>query len=118
MKAISFLIVLVACASQRPKEQDPYHFLQAPMIAKVPQMRDCYMNSPNYIKNPDTEIQTKIEFDLELDGSTTKHKVVESSLKDRKFEECLVSKLKDLKYPPQKESVTIIQRFNFFPRRP
>ncbi len=119
MKAISLLVLLamVACSSRRQPE-DPYHFLQAPLLAKVPEMRECYTNTSNYLKNQDAEIKTKIEFELQLDGSTTDHKIIDSSLKDEKFNKCMISKLQTLKYPPQKESIVITQTFNFYPRKP
>lgn len=117
MKAISllFLLLLVACASE-PK--DPYAFIGQGLQGKAPELRECYLNSPNYLRNPGAEIRTKVEFDLELDGTTTNHKVLESSLADKKFDQCLVDKLKSLKFVPQKESVIIEQAFNFYPRKP
>ncbi len=116
MKAISLLLLISACAS-RVKEE-PYDFIRGPLLAKAPEMRECYLQSSNYLNNPGAEIKTNIEFELQLDGSTTDHKVIQSSLKDEKFSKCLVSKLKTLKYPPQKESVIVEQAFNFYPRKP
>lgn len=81
MKAISLLLLIAACASNRPPE-DPYAFLQGPLKAKVPQMRECYVNSPHFLKNSDLEIKTKLEFEVEKDGSTMNHKVIESSIND------------------------------------
>lgn len=115
MKAISLLIILVACASKEPK--DPFAFIGEGLQKKASELRECYMNSPNYLQNPGAEIRSKIEFELQLDGSTTDHKVLSSSLNDKKFDNCLVSKLKTLRYAPQKESVIIEQAFNFYPRK-
>ena len=120
MKAIRllFLITLIfSCASKRPPE-DPYDFIGAPLLAKLPAMRECYINSPNYIRNPDSEIRTNIEFEIHKDGTTSDHKVTESSLKDEKFKQCLVNNLKDLKYAPQPEPLIVDQPFNFYPRKP
>ncbi len=117
MKAISLFILVAACASHHPKE-DPHDFIRTPLLAKVSGMRDCYMNSSHYLKNEGAEIRTKIEFEIQKDGSTTDHKILESSLNDEKFKQCLVSNLKSLKYPPQTEVLVIEQPFNFFPRKP
>lgn len=116
MKAISLLFLLFSCATKPP--EDPYDFIKGPLMAKVPELRDCYMNSRNYLKNPGAEIRTKVEFDLNLDGTTSAHKVLESSLKDPKFDQCVVTKLKTLKYQPQKEAIIVEQAFNFYPRNP
>lgn len=115
MKAISLLILIVACSSREPK--DPYAFIGQGLQSKAPELRECYMSSPNYLRNEGAEIRSKIEFELQLDGTTTNHKVLDSSLKDKKFDDCLVTKLKSLKYPPQKESVIVEQAFNFYPRK-
>ena len=117
MKAISLLLLLAGCASHVP-EKDEHDWVREPMASLAAKMRDCYLNSSNYIKNPDSIILTKIEFDIQKDGSTTDHKVIESSLKDEKFKACLVTNLKELKYPPQKEVIGVTQPYNFYPRKP
>ncbi len=119
MKAISLLVIFlfVSCASKK-EPVDPYDFVSRPLLAKLPAMRECYLNSPNYINNPDTEIRTIIEFEIQKDGTTVGHKVSESSLKDEKFKQCLVNNLKDLKYDPQPEPLIVDQPFNFYPRKP
>ena len=119
MKAISLLLLLLtASCSSRRQPEDPYDFLQQPLLAKTPEFRECYTNTSSYIQNQDAEIRTKVEFELQLDGSTTNHKILESSLKDENFNKCMISKLKTLKYPAQKESIVIVQTFNFYPRKP
>lgn len=119
MKAISLLtlIILASCASKRPPE-DPYDFIGRPLLAKLPAMRECYINSPEYLKNPGAEIRTVIEFEIQKDGTTIDHKVKQSSLNDEKFKLCMIKNMKDLKYAPQPEALIVDQPFNFYPRKP
>lgn len=112
MKAISLLLFLAACAS--PKE-DLAKIAEVPLIGKHPGIRECYLNSSNYLKNPGSEVMMKVEFEVEKDGTTSNHKVISSSLADQKFQKCVASSLSTLNYPPQKEPFIVEQTFTLAP---
>lgn len=115
MKAISLLLIVAACSSNRPKV-DPHSWITEPLLKLSPEMRNCYLNTSHYISKSGEPIRTVVEFDIQKDGSTSDHKVKESTLQDEKFKACMISKLKTLKYPPQTEVIGITQPYNFFPR--
>ncbi len=112
MKAISLLILLAACAS--PKE-DLAKVAEVPLIGKHPGIRECYFDSPNYLKNPGAEVGMKVEFEVNQDGTTKDHKVLSSTLPDEKFKKCIVDSLRSLQYPPQKEAFIVEQSFTLSP---
>lgn len=113
MKAISLLIFLIACSSKAP--QDPITAIEVPLIGKHPGIRECYMNTSEYIKNPGSEAQVKVEFDVRNDGSTADHKIISSSVQESRFQKCIISSLRTLKYPPQNETFIVEQSFTLTP---
>jgi hypothetical protein len=115
MKAISLLIILVACATQ-PAE-DPAKAIALPLLGKHPGIRECYTNTTYYVKNSEAEVLLKVEFEIAKNGSTSGHKMLASTLPDAKFQKCILDSLETLMYPPQKEEFIVEQSFSLSPRK-
>lgn len=113
MKAISLLLLIAACATH-PKE-DPTKAIALPLIGKHPGIRTCYTNSAQYIRNEGADALVKVEFEVSKDGTTSAHKILSSTVPEKKFQDCIVSSLSTLKYPPQSEPFIVEQTFTLTP---
>ena len=76
-------------------------------------IKTCYSNRLK--TNPDIEGKVVVEWDISQDGSVSKAGIKSSTLKDEVVENCIVDKIKSLKYPvpPNGNTANISYPFSF-----
>ena len=109
------LTLLTACSSNQPRPYtaDPEGIRQR-MIDELPELRKC--STQNSI---DKKIESKLSFVIQSDGSTSDHKIIESSSADKELEDCVLRKAAKFKFQPVPDggNITIKQPFNYW-RKP
>ncbi len=114
MKAISFLLILGACASNEPK----YDPIRTTLESKQDEYRSCFLESESY-KGRDTDERgvVKVAFTIDKDGKVTDEKIAETAFKDPSFHACLLEQIRGLKFTPPKDGgyIEVLQPINFYP---
>lgn len=115
MKAISFLLILSACASHERKISK--HPIQGPLEARYESYRQCYLESEVY-KGPNSTPpgSMKVKFMINETGKVTTAQIIENSMpKDPNFEACVTGQIKLIHFPEVKALTEVIQPLNFLP---
>jgi hypothetical protein len=109
MKAISLLLLLIACTSRQPDQ------IKQAMLDLYPEYHPCYVQSETFKKKEKRSFM--LSFTINPDGSTTAHKLYDTVGFDRKMDECFLAVMKTLRYKPNTDGQTIAvtQPFNFYP---
>lgn len=113
MKFLTAFLVFLPLFSFAEQEQKIDHEEVRHVIRKdLKSVGTCYADGLK--KNPNIEGKIVIEWDIASDGSVSKAGVKSSTLKDEAVENCIVDKVKALKFPaPPTGSANISYPFVF-----
>ncbi|MES2529262.1 MAG: hypothetical protein V4598_19400 [Bdellovibrionota bacterium] len=108
MKAISLLILVMACSSHQPDA------IKQQMLDKYPEYHPCYAQSETFKKNEKRSFM--MSFTINADGSTSGHKLYDQVGFDRKMDECFLGVMRNLHYKQTDgKTINVTQPFNFYP---
>jgi hypothetical protein len=103
MKAISLLLLVLACASHHPHEKglEPLTY----------QMKACYEKSVAFKDRKDGIM--KIAYTISQEGLTSNPKILQNPFSEVTFDECVLNVIRHSSYPRQMMSMDVIQPFSF-----
>lgn len=114
MKAISFLLILGACATHQPK----YDAIRSPLEARHDEYRSCFLESESY-KGTKTDEKgvIKVSFIIDQAGKVTQAKIAETAFKDPNFHACILEQIRmvTFKAPKDGKNIEVLQAINFYP---
>ena len=113
MKAISFLLLLVACTSKKTK----YHPIETPIELKHDEFRSCFLESESYKgRHAEEKGEVKVSFTIDSIGKVIKSKIEESAFKDASFHACLLDQLRMIQFAPTQDGkeLEVSMPINFY----
>lgn len=114
MKVISFLLILSACATEKPN----FHPINTPLEGRHDEYRSCFLESESYLGTKVEEKRVvKVSFVIDPAGKVTQAKIAETSFKDPNFHACLLEQIRMVGFQPPKDgkSIEVIHAINFYP---
>ncbi|MGE3608467.1 MAG: AgmX/PglI C-terminal domain-containing protein [Bacteriovoracaceae bacterium] len=110
MKAISTLLLLVACSTYEDPQSIEQSFHQ-----KQWQFDQCYYESDLYLKK--SPGSADIHFIINSDGKVMNPKIINSDFKDPNLNACLLMVVKQMNFHHHFHNQEYTQSFNFTPVR-
>ena len=113
MRAISFLLLLVACTSKKTK----YHPIETPIELKHDEFRSCFLESESYKgRHAEEKGEVKVSFTIDSIGKVIKSKIAESAFKDASFHACLLDQLRMIQFTPNQDGkeLEVSMPINFY----
>ncbi len=112
MKVISFvsLIIFMSCSSPSKKSAP-----LTPVEARWDNFHQCYRESDSYYQSKASG-KMRLAYTIAASGNVQDVYITDNDFKDANLASCVVTQMRDIKYPAEGQEKAASYEFNFSPR--